>query len=124
MTLGEKIRNLRNEKDLTQEDFKKILNIKNRSTLASWETDQSSPDYETLKKIAIFFGVTTDYLLGLVDDKGERANVSFGLIDGTTVEDLEEMLGQLEVDEQKQIIDMLKGLKARAELKKQLKEGK
>lgn len=29
-----------------------------------WESGQREPDYETLIKIAAYFGVTTDYLLG------------------------------------------------------------
>lgn len=120
--MGEKIKSIRLEKGLTQDELAKHLGIKNRSTIASWESGISSPDYETLKKIAVMFGVTTDYIIGLVDEKKEKANVLFSLVDGTTIEDLGEMMSILEPQEQQQIIDLLKGLKAKAELKKKLKE--
>jgi transcriptional regulator with XRE-family HTH domain len=63
MTLGEKIKSLRKEKGLTQEDLAKQLNVI-RGTLSVWEIDRSTPDNEMLIKIADFFGVTVDYLLG------------------------------------------------------------
>lgn len=61
-TLGEKIKYLRNEKDQTQEDFARMLNVY-RSTLANWETDRALPDLNTIKQIANYFEVSIDYLL-------------------------------------------------------------
>lgn len=51
-------------KQLTQAQLAKALNVSQRS-ISSWETGFRQPDFETLKLIAIFFDVTTDYLLGL-----------------------------------------------------------
>lgn len=62
-TFKDRIRKLREEKGLTQEELAKILGI-SRATLASWETGRREPDFETTSKIAEFFGVSIDYLLG------------------------------------------------------------
>lgn len=40
-----------------------------RSSLSQYEIGNRQPDYETLKKIADFFEVTTDYLLGYSNTK-------------------------------------------------------
>lgn len=62
-TLGEKIKNLRTRKKLSQKEFGKIFSLA-ESTIGMYERDERKPDYETLKRLAEFFGVTTDYLLG------------------------------------------------------------
>lgn len=41
----------------------------NRSTYAGYETGDREPDFNTLTLISKYFGVTTDYLLGLNDSK-------------------------------------------------------
>lgn len=35
-----------------------------QSSLSDWKNGKSTPKYESLKKIADYFGVTVDYLLG------------------------------------------------------------
>ena len=63
---GERIKELRTEKDLTQEDLAKKLFV-HRTTVKDWEVRGKEPNYVTLIKLAKFFNVTTDYLLGLKD---------------------------------------------------------
>ena len=58
-----KIKELRKEKKITQDKLAKDLKIA-RSTLAMYEINKSEPDQATLIKIADFFGVSVDYLLG------------------------------------------------------------
>ena len=62
MTLGEKIKYLREEKGITQQQLAEILNI-NRVTLSGYEIGRRTPDIYTLKKIANRLDVTIDYLL-------------------------------------------------------------
>jgi len=64
---GDRLRQLREEHDLTQEQLGKVLNVK-KAAVSKYETGYTVPDSETLKKLASFFGVSTDYLLGLTDD--------------------------------------------------------
>ena len=66
MEIGKTISQLRKERKISQETLAKDLNIV-RSTLACYETDRSHVPYELLVKIAKYFDVTTDYLLGLED---------------------------------------------------------
>jgi len=57
------LQTLRKAKGLTQEEMANILDVK-LSTYQKYERDAISPPYDTLIKIADFYGVTTDYLLG------------------------------------------------------------
>ncbi|MBQ8749678.1 MAG: helix-turn-helix domain-containing protein [Clostridia bacterium] len=61
--IGDKIRELRRKFKLTQNDLSIKLNVSN-GTIAMWETSKRSPDLETVDRLAKFFGVTVDYLLG------------------------------------------------------------
>lgn len=54
---------LRKQRKLTQVEMARILNIA-QSTYAQYETGKSNPDYNILVKIANFFEVSVDYLLG------------------------------------------------------------
>lgn len=65
--LGERLKKLRRSKKITQEAIASKLNIK-RSTYAKYETGENQPDNETLIKLADFFNVKVDYILGLSDD--------------------------------------------------------
>jgi len=66
MIFGEKLKELRQEKNIIQRDLAKILNV-SQPTIADWERGVMETDFETLVKIAKFFNVRTDYLLGLED---------------------------------------------------------
>ena len=61
--LGEKLRQLRTEKHLLQEQVACLINVE-RSTISLWENDVRQPTYTALVKLANLYGVTTDYLLG------------------------------------------------------------
>lgn len=62
MNIGEKIRLLRKEKHVTQEELADYLHISSQA-ISKWETGASSPDIESLPKLAIFFGTSLDNLL-------------------------------------------------------------
>lgn len=57
---------LRMASGLTQAEFSKKIGI-SRSTIGMYETGAREPDFETLEKIADFFNVDIDYLLGRTD---------------------------------------------------------
>ena len=59
---GDKLKNLREKRDLLQKDLSKDLNIAT-STIGMYEQGRREPDNTTLKKIANYFDVSTDYLL-------------------------------------------------------------
>lgn len=77
------LRELRKEKNLTIAKTAECLNMP-FETYRSYEAGKNQADYETLIKLANFFGVTVDYLLGrdgIVTDE-DRAN---GWIDTTKI---------------------------------------
>ena len=64
---GRRIKQLREEKGLTQEKLSKEINI-SRDMIGRYETDRTVPT-DNLVRIAKYFKTTTDYLLGLTDSK-------------------------------------------------------
>ena len=62
MNIGAKIRLLRREKKVTQEELADYLHISPQA-VSKWETGASSPDIDLLPKLAIFFGTSLDHLL-------------------------------------------------------------
>ncbi|KUO75138.1 MAG: transcriptional regulator [Desulfosporosinus sp. BRH_c37] len=65
--LGKRLLYLRNLRKLTQEELAKIFCM-SRSTYAQYEVDRRKPDYDTLHRIADYFNVSTDFLLGRTED--------------------------------------------------------
>jgi transcriptional regulator with XRE-family HTH domain len=66
MFFNDRLKALREDNDLTQEELAKILHI-NRSTLSNYENIGREPNYTLLIKIADYFNVSLDYLLGRID---------------------------------------------------------
>ena len=62
MNIGAKIKYLRKEKKVTQEELADYLHISSQA-ISKWETGVSSPDIDLLPKLAIFFGTSLDNLL-------------------------------------------------------------
>ena len=48
---------------MSQDELGKLLGI-GRTAIANWESNQTEPTGENIKKLAEIFKVTTDYLLG------------------------------------------------------------
>jgi HTH-type transcriptional regulator, competence development regulator len=67
--LKNKLIELRKAKKLRQEDIAKILGIA-RTTYAMYEQGNREPDFDTLNKIADYFDVSIDHLLGR-EEKGK-----------------------------------------------------
>lgn len=62
MTIGEKIRQLRKGKGLTQDAVVSALEI-SRQAIAKWESNQSSPSTDNLVKLAALFDVSLEELV-------------------------------------------------------------
>ena len=63
---SERLKHLRIETNLTQNQLAQILNTTQRR-ISYFEIGKVEPDLTTLCNIAKYFSVTTDYLLGLTD---------------------------------------------------------
>ena len=64
-TSGERIKRLRLTNNVSQQELSADLGYKTYTTVSKWESDSSLPPGKELIKLASYFDVTTDYLLGL-----------------------------------------------------------
>lgn len=67
ITIGEKIRNLREERNMTQTALGKALNMTQRK-ISYMEHNQYEPSIGDIKELCLFFEISADYLLGLSDN--------------------------------------------------------
>lgn len=68
MTLNENIKYLRLARNLTQVDLAKALGVTKQS-VSNWENDNIQPSIDMLIRVADFFSVSTDSILGLENRK-------------------------------------------------------
>ena len=61
--IGDKLKKLRKQNGIYQKDLAEALSV-SKSTVAMCETGNRMPDIETVKRIADYFGVTVEYLIG------------------------------------------------------------
>lgn len=64
--IGDVIKKERTKKDITQSELAKAIGV-SPSTIGMYEQNRRQPDTESIIKIADYFNVTTDYLLGIED---------------------------------------------------------
>lgn len=62
MTFGERLYQLRKEKNLSQEELAEQLNV-SRQSVSRWENGSAAPDFEKTVRLSEIFEVTTDYLI-------------------------------------------------------------
>ncbi|MED1565773.1 helix-turn-helix transcriptional regulator [Bacillus paramycoides] len=65
--IGEKIKDLRKNNKITQEQLGNAIGV-SKMAISYFEKGKKSPGRESLEKIADYFDVTTDYLLGRSED--------------------------------------------------------
>lgn len=66
MIIGERIKELRSEKRLSQMELGKLLSV-SQDTVSLWEKGKSLPAVEYVVALCKIFSVSADYLLGLTD---------------------------------------------------------
>lgn len=86
--LGNRLRLLRTQRKLTQEEVAKKIGVA-RTTYAMYEQNSREPDNDTLQKLADYFEVSVDYLLGRTDDPTPPS-------DGVELSERELLLKELE----------------------------
>ena len=68
---GQRIKEIRFEKNLTQSQLAKILST-TQSTIGKYEREELQPNIEVILQICRTLGVSADYLLGLEDEAGGK----------------------------------------------------
>ena len=77
--LHTRLKKLRMEKDLTQAALARELNV-TQQAVAKWEAGKSLPDHAMLLRLAQYYGVSVDYLLGLpAEEPGLTALAQAGI---------------------------------------------
>ncbi|NFD31054.1 XRE family transcriptional regulator [Clostridium botulinum] len=65
---GDRLKELREEKELTQEELGKLLNV-SRQTVSGYEAEVIEPNINNLVRLADIFNVSLDYLLGRTKER-------------------------------------------------------
>lgn len=118
--LSERIKELRIEKGLSQDELAKYMAIKNRSTLAGWELGRVSPDHEMIIKLANFFDVSTDYLLGVTSDRKHIENIQTTMKDGRIINGYMDLFNDLEPEDFQKVVKIIEGYKAKTQAEREL----
>lgn len=94
MKFSDNLRLLRAEYRLTQQDIGNIVGL-TAQAVSKWENDLTEPDNNSLIKLAEYFNVSIDYLLGIKDDKETSAidNLLFSKAKDLSDEDKQAILG-------------------------------
>lgn len=66
--IGDRIRNLRNEAQLTQQQLADLIKVSNKA-VSKWENNEGIPDIDNLKRLAHVFDVSMDVLVGHEQEK-------------------------------------------------------
>ncbi|MBO5354731.1 MAG: helix-turn-helix transcriptional regulator [Clostridia bacterium] len=66
MNYYDRLKDLREDHDLTQTDIAKLLDT-TRQQVSKWETGAQMMGVDKYIKLARYYNVSTDYLLGLID---------------------------------------------------------
>lgn len=93
MNLGDKIKELRKSKGITQEQLSDMLNVSSQA-VSKWETGATNPDLALIPDIAKLFDVSADELLGIEKNKETSSNIENDVINAR-LDRLEKMLGLL-----------------------------
>lgn len=71
MSLGKRLKIERIRKGVTTREVSKKFNL-GKSTISNYENDYRKPDAEMIRKLAEYYGVTADYLLGLTEHRNVK----------------------------------------------------
>lgn len=67
----ERLKELRAEKNLSQKELSKAIGVSD-GTICFWENGTNEPKLTYIKKLANFFEVSSDYLIGIENENGTR----------------------------------------------------
>lgn len=101
-TLGDRLRALREQSGKTQRELATLLCI-NRVSYTQYENNKRTPPPDTLRKLAIIFNVSVDYLLGndvmktSAAKKGVKIPVLGRVVAGVPIEAIQEILDYEEI---------------------------
>ena len=75
MTFGERLYELRNKKNISQEDLAEVLDV-SRQSIPKWENDKAYPEMTRLLFMSEYFDVSLDYLMRGIDKEDNDEKVT------------------------------------------------
>ena len=117
--LCDKLKSERGKRQLSQMALSQIIGV-SQQTIGSWEIGRTTPDYESLLKLASYFNVSTDYLLGRTNHTDKDSNPPGGQPSAMELSPEEESLLHAyrnATDRDKSIVDAVLQLKVYDEKK-------
>ncbi len=102
---GQKLKELRSSKNRTQQQLADYLGI-SRAAYSHFENSRNDPDRETIVKLADYFNVSTDYLLGrenreYQNPESKSQTVAAHIDEDVSEEEMEDILNYIEFIRQK-----------------------
>lgn len=94
-----RIEHLRRIRSLTQSDLASAMGL-NQTAISNWERGKTYPDVANQHKLADYFGVTIDYLLGR-DNGSENGNspyldvIRYAMFNGLTLQEIKDSIDLL-----------------------------
>lgn len=98
MSFGSRLKELRIERNSSQKEVADDIGISN-TAISQYESDSRFPNEETLRRLCIYYKISSDYLLGLTDTKHAPLSKE---------EIKEKMISCKEMDFIVELIDMIK----------------
>lgn len=90
------IKRLRQERHMTQEELGSVINVQ-KAAISKYEVGRVEPSADVLRKLANFFNVSTDYLLGRTSTPSQQSATGLSPREEREIEsDLEDMIHSLD----------------------------
>jgi transcriptional regulator with XRE-family HTH domain len=107
MSFSTRLKEIRREKKLTQEQLGKKVNV-TKVSISGYESGNRTPDMETLQKIADVLEVSVDFLLGRTNDPSPHNKEGLAFFGGP-----DEELTEDEKEHLKESLEQFRKLKAK-----------
>ena len=107
--LGERLNKLRQEHGLTQQELADIFHISN-STISSYETGARIPDVDFLLELSRYYNTSSDYILGLSDNKLPLDIINSVVTDDVSYQAVFEKIQKLSLERKRLLIALLDDL--------------
>lgn len=95
MGLADRLKKLRKEKGLYQKDVAEDIGL-TASAIGFYEQGKRKPDNDTLQKLADYYDVSTDYLLGRTNERSSADKIKKALTDDPELSDAWNQISQRE----------------------------
>jgi len=107
MTLGKRLKTIREDNGLTQEELAKKMGVSQR-TVSSWECDRNIPDMNTYKHLSEIYDCSIAYITGTKESRELSMQDIMTALNRFDIDDLEEIAAYIKhiIKEKKELFDM------------------